>query len=207
MNLCTCGKPFHSREGLLAHLAENRGDEDHQVQKIDPIVHRSTGFISKTQRSKIKRSHLKKYSATQVHVKKNPKGSPRHFYDGPSQEAVMGYNRGKVAQDEKFLGTLGLKGHNIAGSEERQHVLAKMKALLNGVPVERHIVINNGRWYKLKLYFNDTHDQWYFIEIDLIAKIARKSIVYRSETRAKRSVSSETNPIIWLELVCLSSQE
>jgi len=132
---------------------------------------------------RLRRAYLKKHRSTGV-----PKGS-LHEYHMRAKSAETDFTRTfSICQDPKW---------NAAPWQETRDRIQELK---DSVPTERSIMIGNGRFAQTRLFFNEDHTIWYFLQKK--GDIIRKSMTFGSkEIALERWLNAK---IIWTDIVPLA---
>lgn len=140
----------------------------------------------------------KKYRTDYVHI-----NIPRKpdFHGNPSPTMYM---RGTTSMEEasKRLQDAQLEamfpslfGH--ATNSPRKEALARSRLLkeLEGVPLERHVVLKRTIHRKIMLCFEDTRTKFYIVEVNRVAGFLQRSVNYGSRDRALSAYKNKN--VLW----------
>lgn len=115
---------------------------------------------------------------------------------GPNGNVIAEYvarariNPKQAALDARFPGAGGT-------APKRVEVLKKLEKMLNSTPVERSVILFNGRFKRISLYFTEDHTIFFFMEEWIGTDQVRRSITYSNRTRAMQVYRA--GKVVWVE--------
>ena len=140
---------------------------------------------------RMKRSHLKTYSAGYIPVGRTPNKQVFQMYLNSAKS-------GRHSVQEYVQAMLMVNA-------PRTEALARRLEVLAEVPLERNIILFKSKRKKIMLFFDESHSRFFIVECNRILGFIRKSIVYSSRNRALHVFNN--NKIKWKDTVSLIGLE